>query len=97
VFIKACLVSIIVLLAAILMTQRAEKVVHAQGHIEYKVVDVEVDVPADWKSTLSGGDTKYITTQDALNEYGKNGWQLVSANYWLQGGYRSGRLIFTRK
>jgi hypothetical protein len=67
VFIKACLVSIIVLLAAILMTQRAEKVVHAQGHIEYKVVDVEVDVPADWKSTLSGANAKYLSTQDALN------------------------------
>jgi hypothetical protein len=84
VLIKACLVSIVVLLTAILMIQHSEKIVHAQGRIQYKVV--EVDFHGD----------KYLSTQDALNEYGKNGWELVSASY-REDGQRSGRLIFMRK
>jgi hypothetical protein len=94
-FIKACLVSIVVLLTAILMTQRTQKVVHAQGSIEYKVVDVEVFLTADGKINLTEG-VKYLSTQDALNEYGKNRWELVSAVFGRE-TQRNGRLIFMRK
>ena len=58
-FTKACLLSIVALLTAILINQRSQQVVHAQATIEYK------DVGA-------------YSTQGVLNEYGKNGWQLVS-------------------
>jgi hypothetical protein len=86
-----------VVLTAILMTQRSEKIVHAQGSIEYKVVDVDVNVTADWKTTLSEPKVKYLSTQDVLNEYGKNGWELISASYWRENNQRTGRLIFGRK
>jgi hypothetical protein len=67
------------------------------SNIEYKVVDVDVLVTADWKNTLSGEKVKYLSTQDALNEYGKNGWELISASYWHENNQRTGRLIFGRK
>ena len=40
-FTKACLVSIVALLMAILINQRSRNVVHAQTRIEYKAVATE--------------------------------------------------------
>ena len=85
-FTKACLVSIVALLAAMLITQRSQEVVRAQTRIEYKAVETE-----------SASD-KYYGTQDALNDYSKNGWVLVTASYdHLKDGTRAGLLIFMRK
>jgi len=66
-------------LTAILMNQRAQQVVHAQAGIDYKVVSAEVFLTPDGKEVDGGRDAKYFSAQDALSEYGKNGWQLVTA------------------
>jgi hypothetical protein len=97
-FTKVCLASILALLVAIVMNQHSHDVVHAQAPIEYKAVQVEVSLTRDWKESLSGGNVKYYSTQDALNEYGKNGWQLVTATYDNYTNHqRTGQLIFMRK
>ncbi len=98
-FTKLCLVAIVGLLAAILINQRSREVVHAQAGIEYKVVTAEVYLARDGKEVSGGADVRYFSTQDALNEYGKNGWQLVSAYYeaHLDNTPRPLHLIFMRK
>ena len=97
-FTKVCLVSILALLIAIVMNQHSQDVVHAQAPIEYKAVEVEVSLTRDWKESLSGGNVKYRSTQDALNEYGKKGWQLVTASYTDHHNVQhTGQLIFMRK
>ena len=97
-FTKASLVLIVALLIAILMNQRSQQVVHAQGSIEYKAVRTNVSVG---KEGIAGTrDSKYLSTQDALDEYGKAGWQLVTQSYVPQhnSNYSSEQLlIFMRK
>jgi hypothetical protein len=80
-FQKACLVLIVVLLTAILLSQRSPQGVHAQIGIDYKVVNAELFHTPDGKEVQGGPNATYYSTQDALNEYGKNGWQLVTAFY----------------
>lgn len=81
--------SIVALLVAILVNQRSQQVVHAQGSIEYKVVDTPNYVTPDGKvANPSTTGAKYLTTQDALDEYGKAGWQLVTESFhrgWQRG------------
>jgi hypothetical protein len=96
-FTKLCLVSIVALLVAMLLSQRSLEVVRAQAGIEYKAVQVEVFLTPDGQTTTGGVNAKYYTTQDALNEYGKSGWQLVTASYDHETGPRSGQLIFMKK
>jgi hypothetical protein len=98
-FQKACLVSIVALLIAILMNQRSAQMAYAQAGIEYKVVNAEVFLTPDGKESSGGRDVRYFRAQDALNEYGKNGWQLVTAFYDLQSdrSLRPLHLIFIRK
>jgi hypothetical protein len=96
-FTKACLVSIMALLMAILMNQRSQEVVHAQPRIVYKAVEVEVFLTPDGKVVGGGENAKYFSTQNALDEYAKNGWELVTAVYDHQDGPRRGHLIFMRK
>jgi len=95
-FTKICLVSVVALLVALLMGQHSLQVVRAQAGIEYKVVQVETFLTHDVQPTNGGVDAKYFSTQDALNEFGKSGWQLVSAYYDPQNNGR-GRLILMKK
>ena len=80
-FTKACLLSIVALLAAILINQRSQQVVHAQASTEYKDVRAEVYLTPGGIDVGSAGsqNAKFFSTQDVLNEYGKNGWQFVTA------------------
>jgi hypothetical protein len=98
-FTKASLVLIVVLLIAILVNQRSQGVVQAQTQIEYKVVLTEIQVPSD--GIAGRRSTKLYTTQDALDEYGKTGWQLVTQSYVPDsangGQLREQQLIFVRK
>ena len=97
-FTKVSLVLIAAVLIAILMNQRSQQVVQAQGPIEYKAVRTNVSVG---KEGIAGvRDSKYFSTQDALDEYGKAGWQLVTQSYVPEhnGSYSSEQLlIFMRK
>ena len=96
-FTKASLVLIAALLIAILMNQRSQQVVHAQGSIEYKVVDTPIYVTPDGKPSVPRvREAKCcINLQDALDEYGKAGWQLVTHSYAPNSSDE--RLIFMRK
>jgi hypothetical protein len=104
-FTKASLVLILALLVAILVNQRAcglgslGRVVQAQGPIEYKAVLTEIQVPFD--GIAGRRNAKLYTTQDALDEYGKAGWQLVTQSYVPDsangGQLREQQLIFVRK
>jgi hypothetical protein len=97
-FIKVCLLSIVAFLIGVLTTQRAQQIVHAQAHIEYKVVETGVYLTPDGKNVGQvDPKAKYFGTQDALDQYGKDGWELVAASYYdrVPGGY--GQLIFMRK
>jgi Domain of unknown function (DUF4177) len=96
-FTKACLVVIAGLLTAILVTQRPQEVAHAQGRIEYKFVRTEVFLALDGKEVSGGENVRYFRTQDALNEYAKEGWQLVSASYAAENGRNVGYVIFMKK
>jgi len=103
-FAKASLVLIVALLIAILMNQRSQEVVHAQDPIEYKVVDTGILVTSDGKPAgpnlgpVAARGAKILTTQDALDEYGKDGWQLVTQSYMLgTGNPGNENLIFMRK
>lgn len=96
-FTKACLVVIAALLTAILLTQRPQEVAHAQGRIEYKFVRTDVFLTPDGKEVSGGENVRYFRTQDALNEYGKDGWQLVSASYVAEGSHTVGYVIFMKK
>ena len=112
-FTKASLVLIAALLLAILMTQRSQGVVQAQAQtqVEYKVVDTGILVTPDGKPAgpnplglserVPASGAKYLTAQDALDEFGKAGWQLVTHSYVPDkaNGGSSGRqlLIFMRK
>jgi hypothetical protein len=100
-FQKTCLVAIVVLLTAILMSQRSTQRVHAQAGMEYKVVNAELFHTPDGKEVEGGPNVTYYSTQDALNEYGKNGWQLVTAfyeNHFPQGSQpRVLHLIFMKR
>ena len=98
------------MLVAILVNQRSQEVVHAQAQIEYKVVDTGILGTPDGKppepnplglsERVAARGAKYLTTQDALDEYGKAGWQLVTHSYVpnSNNGGNSGRqlLIFMR-
>ena len=96
-FIKVCLLSIIAFLIGVLTTQRAQQIVHAQAHIEYKVVETGVYLTPDGKNVgPAASNAKYFSTQDALDQYSKDGWELITALYdRVPGGY--GQLIFMRK
>jgi hypothetical protein len=100
-FTKACLVSIVILLTAILTHRLSQEVAHAQARTEYKFVETEVFLTSEGKVGSGGQNVKYFSTQDALNEYGKNGWQLVTASFEdvniTNGGPGRGHLIFVRK
>ena len=109
-FTKASLVMIVALLVAILVNQRSQQVVHAQAQIEYKVVDTGILVTPDGKPAepiplglserVAARGLKYLTAQDALDEYGKAGWQLVTHAYVPEratGGALREQLIFMRK
>ncbi len=95
-FTKACLLSIVALLTAILINQRSQQVVHAEASIEYKDVGAGVYLTPDGKEVGPGQNARYFSTQDVLNEYGKNGWQLVSTYYAQYENVRL-HLIFMRK
>jgi hypothetical protein len=100
-FTKASLVMIVALLVAILVNQRSQGVqaqaVQAQAQIEYKVVDTGYYVTPDGKQANPGErGAKLLTTKDALDEYGKAGWQLVTQSYIL-GNTGFEHLIFMRK
>ena len=96
-FTKASLVLIVALLVAILVNQRSQQVVHAQGSIEYKVVDPPIYVTPDGKLSVPRvREAKCcINLQDALDGYGKVGWQLVTHSYVPNS--TSERLIFMRR
>ena len=99
---KASLVLIVALLVAILVNQRSQQVVQAQRPIEYKAVPTNFWVTPDGKGAAPGArQSKYITTQGALDEYGKDGWQLVTQSYLPvgtnRGDPREQQLIFMRK
>jgi hypothetical protein len=97
-FTKASLVLIVALLIAILVNQRSQAVVKAQAPIEYKAVFTEIQVTSD--GIAGRRNAKLYTTQDALDEHGKAGWQLVTQSYVPQNnGTYSGQqqLIFVRK
>jgi hypothetical protein len=98
-FIKVCLVSIVAFLIGVVTAQRAQQIVHAQAQIEYKVVETGVYLTPDGKSFLQqvNPNAKYFSTQDALDQYGKDGWELVTASYYdgFPGGH--GQLIFKRR
>jgi hypothetical protein len=97
-FTKASLVLIVALLVAILVNQRSQQVVQAQGPIEYKVVDTGIYVTPDGKTASpSATGAKYLNTQDALDEYGKAGWQLVTHSYVPSNRVGNKRPIFMRK
>jgi len=99
-FQKACLVLIIVLLTALLMSQRSQQGVHAQTGPEYRVVNAEIYVGPDGKEVAGGENAKFYGTQDALNQYGKNGWELVTAFYDLHfqtNNTRELHLIFMKR
>ena len=90
--IKVCLLSIVAFLIGVLTTQRAQQIVHAQARIEYKVVQTEVSI-SDGGGPVFGR-FKFFSTQDALDQYSKEGWELVTAFYDRNG---HGRLILRRK
>ena len=100
-FTKACLVSIVILLMAIFTNRLSQEVAHAQARAEYKYVETEVYLTSEGKVVSGGQDVKYFSTQDALNEYGKNGWQLVTASFEdfnvNYGPHGRGHLVFVRK
>ena len=98
-FTKACLISIVALLTLILLNQRSPIAVHAQTPVQYKLVETNVFLTRDGKRVAGGDarDVRYFSTQDALNQYGNEGWQLVTAAYHDEGGIPSGFLIFTKK
>ena len=97
-FTKASLVLILALLVAILVDQRSQGVVQAQAQIEYKVVDTGYLVTPNGKPPgPADRGAKVFTTQDALDEYGKAGWQLVSQSYIPGGDTFHEHLIFMRK
>ena len=99
-FTKACLVLIAGLLTAILVTRRPQEVAHAQGRIEYKLVRTEVYLTPDGQEVSGGENVRYFRTQDALNEYAKDGWQLVTASYVAEANSAPrtvGHLIFMKK
>ena len=95
-FTKSSFVLIVALLVAILVNRRSPGVVQAQGPIEYKVVDPGYFVTPDGKPAApSDRGAKVLTTQDALDEYGKAGWQLLTDSYFPNSGREP--LIFMRK
>jgi hypothetical protein len=95
-FTKASLVLIVALLIAILVNQRSQRVVQAQARIEYKAVLTEIQIPFD--GIAGRRNAKLYTTQGALDEYGKAGWQLVTQSYVHDSGQPSEQqLIFVRK
>ena len=98
-FTKASLILIVALLIAILVNQRSQGVVQAQAPIEYKAVLTEIQVPFD--GIAGRRNAKLYTTQDALDEYGKDGWKLVTQSYVpdsANGGHPvEQQLIFVRK
>jgi hypothetical protein len=104
-FTKVSLVLIGALLLAILMNQRSHQVAHAQGSIEYKVVDTGILVTADGKPAgpnplglserVAARGAKLLTTQDALDEYGEAGWQPVTHSFAPSNGDE--RLVFMKK
>jgi hypothetical protein len=99
-FTKVSLVLILALLVAILVNQRSQGVVRAQAQIQYKVVDTGILVTPDGKEARYPGaiGAKALTSQDALDEYGKAGWQLVTQSYILgTGNPGNEHLIFMRK
>jgi hypothetical protein len=101
-FTKASLVLMLALLVAILVNQRSQQVVQAQRPIEYKAVPTNFWVTPDGKGAAPGArHSKYVTTQGALDEYGKDGWQLVTHSYLPvgtnRGDPREQQLIFMRK
>ena len=98
-FQRTCLVLTVLLLAAILVSQRPPQGVHAQAGFEYKVVNAEIFLTPDGREVSGGQNVKYYSTQDALNEYGKSGWQLVTAVYEnrLDNTPRVLHLIFMKK
>jgi len=103
-FTKVCFVLVAALLATLLVANRPSEVAHAQRRIEYKFVRTEVFLTADGKEATSGGENiRFYRTQDALNEYAKNGWELVTASYVMDvmGGNSApravGQLIFMKK
>ena len=99
-FQKVCLALIVTLLTAILMNQRSQQTVHAQTGIDYKVVNAEVFLTSDGKEVSGGQNVRYYSTQDALNEYGKNGWVLITAfyeNHQDNPGARVLHLVFMKR
>ena len=98
-FTKACLVLIATFLAAFLVSH-SQEAAHAQAHIEYKHVRTEVLLTPDGREAFEGQNLRFFRTQDALDEYAKNGWQLVSASFVVEtnSGRRTvGNLIFMKK
>ena len=100
-FTKACVVLIATALATLIISHRAHEVAHAQERIEYKVVRTEVLLAPDGKEVTSGENVRLYRTQDALDEFAKTGWQLVTASFVSEEGNpgrRSvGHLIFVKK
>lgn len=71
--------------------------VKAQGSPQYKVVDVEV-----YESVETGlfRSQRLITTQSVLDQYAKEGWELVTASYYddpHSSGRAVGKLIFHKR
>ena len=94
------MVLIVAVLLAILANQRSQGVVQAQAPIEYKAVLTEIQVASD--GIAGRRNTQLYTTQDALDEYGKAGWQLVTQSYVAPNNSGTGYsgqqlLIFMRK
>lgn len=95
--VRVGLVSTVAFLIGMLTAQRAQHIVLAQPRIEYKAVETEVFLTPDGQVVSGGENVKYFSTQAALDQYSKDGWELVTASYDRDGGILRGLLIFKRK
>jgi Domain of unknown function (DUF4177) len=94
---KWFLIAIAAFASGVLVEMRLNQVAHAQPHVEYKVVPVEMFIAPDGKQVGGGRDARYYSTQIALDQHAKDGWELVTASYDYSSGVRRGQLIFVKR
>ena len=96
---KVALGCAVVLLAMLLLKSNRSSG-FTQGATEYKSVAVEHSINIATGEEVSGGNSgtaRYNSTQLVLDDYASQGWDLVTASYWLDNGSVRGRLILRRK
>ena len=89
-FIRACLLTIILLLSVIAFRPFLHPDhAHAAQGSQYKVIPINI-----FGSALSG-----VEAEQALKQYAADGWELTAAPFWINSGYPEqgrGLLIFRK-